>query len=65
MGFVPAPEASTGSERGLCSEVQEFKRLDFATLRARSGDDIVIERMKDAGVAPWAIRVGRKYPVSR
>ena len=115
MGFVPAPEASTQSERGVCSEVQEagakikdgtpirafeftgwrenggyqirvfavvpaqgepgsrglctkgrgFKRLDFATLRARSGDEIVIERMKDAGVAPWEIRVGRNYPVSR
>jgi len=44
---------------GLCSEGTGFKRVDFADLRVKAGQQLAISKMKDAGMTPWVIKVSR------
>lgn len=43
-----------------CSDGPGFKRVEFDNFRVKSGEELTISKMKDAGVAPWVIRTGRE-----
>lgn len=43
-----------------------LKRIEFDSFLIKAGEERIISKMKDAGVTPWVIRVGRKeaWPTS-
>ena len=48
-----------------CSGGAGFKRVEFDNVRVKSAEEFTIAKMKDAGVAPWVIRTGRKEPIRK
>ena len=48
-----------------CSDGGGFKRVEFDNFRVKAGQELTISAMKDAGLAPWMIRTGRKEAIVR
>lgn len=64
MVFAIVPTREAGSQ-GLCAEGTGFKRVAFEDLRLQSGKELVISKMKEAGMTPWVIKAGRKEAMRR
>ena len=41
------------------TETGSLKSVEFDSLHVRAGQQVVLNKMKDVGVTPWTIRVGR------
>ena len=55
FALVPNAEINSGGSR--------LKSVEFADLRLKAGQERAIPGMKEAGVTPWVLRVGRREPI--
>ena len=61
---IVSGEDATSTQR-RCDEGSGSKRVAFDDVRVKSGDQITLAKMKDAGMTPWVIRVGPQDPALR